>query len=50
MSKHSLEDTVEQMDEAFNRGDIQAILDFYEDKAIIIYGALLRECSSRKLL
>ena len=27
---------VEQLDEAFNRGDIEAILDFYEEGAVIV--------------
>jgi uncharacterized protein (TIGR02246 family) len=36
MSKHSLVEVVEKMDEAFNRGDIEAVLDFYEDNAIVV--------------
>jgi ketosteroid isomerase-like protein len=36
MSKHSLEETVEMLDEAFNRGDIEAVLAFYEDEAVVV--------------
>jgi len=36
MSKHSIEEIVERMDEAFNRGDVDAVLDFYEDEAVVI--------------
>jgi uncharacterized protein (TIGR02246 family) len=28
--------TIELLDEAFNRGDIEAVLDFYEDEAVIV--------------
>jgi uncharacterized protein (TIGR02246 family) len=28
--------TVELLDEAFNRGDIEAVLDFYEDNAVMV--------------
>lgn len=36
MSKHPVEETVEKMDEAFNRGDIEAVLDCYEDEAVMV--------------
>ena len=36
MSKHSIEDLVEQMDAAFNRGDLGAVLDCYEDEAVVV--------------
>jgi uncharacterized protein (TIGR02246 family) len=36
MAKQSLEETVEQMDAAFNRGDIEAVLNFYEDGAVVV--------------
>jgi uncharacterized protein (TIGR02246 family) len=44
MSKHPVEETVEKMDEAFNRGDIETLLDFYEDDAVIVLepGRLVR--------
>ena len=29
-------ETVELLDEAFNRGDIEAVLDFYEDDAVMV--------------
>lgn len=29
-------ETVEQLDEAFNRGDLEAILDFYEEGASVV--------------
>ncbi len=29
-------ETVELLDEAFNRGDIDAVLDFYEDDAVMV--------------
>ena len=29
-------EAVELLDEAFNRGDIEAVLDFYEDEAVIV--------------
>ncbi len=29
-------ETVELLDEAFNRGDIEAVLDFYEDRAVMM--------------
>jgi len=29
-------ETVELLDEAFNRGDIEAVLDFYEDNAVMV--------------
>ena len=29
-------ETVELIDEAFNRGDIEAVLDFYEDDAVMV--------------
>lgn len=31
-------ETVELLDESFNRGDIEAVLDFYEDTAIMMAG------------
>ncbi|HEX8090828.1 MAG TPA: DUF4440 domain-containing protein [Blastocatellia bacterium] len=36
MVKRGLEETVEEIDEAFNRGDIEAVLDFYEDGAAVV--------------
>ncbi|HEX8891402.1 MAG TPA: SgcJ/EcaC family oxidoreductase [Pyrinomonadaceae bacterium] len=36
MSKYSIEEIVERMDEAFNRGDVDAVLDFYEDEAVVV--------------
>jgi ketosteroid isomerase-like protein len=36
MVEHSPLKVVELLDEAFNRGDIEAILDFYEDGAIMV--------------
>ncbi|HEY0428868.1 MAG TPA: nuclear transport factor 2 family protein [Pyrinomonadaceae bacterium] len=36
MSKYSLEETVEKLDEAFNRGDVEAVLEFYEDDAVVM--------------
>ena len=30
------QEVVEQLDEAFNRGDIEAILDFYEEEAVLV--------------
>jgi len=36
MPEHSLEETVEKLDEAFNRGDIEAVLEFYEDDAAVV--------------
>ncbi len=36
MSKHTLEEMVLEMDEAFNRGDIEAVLDFYDDEAVVV--------------
>ena len=29
-------ETVELLDEAFNRGDIEAVLDFYEEDAVMV--------------
>ena len=29
-------ETIELLDEAFNRGDIEAVLDFYEDQAVVV--------------
>src|SRR5437899_44929 len=29
-------ETIELLDEAFNRGDIEAVLDFYEDDAVMV--------------
>lgn len=29
-------ETVESLDEAFNRGDIEAVLDFYEEDAVMV--------------
>jgi uncharacterized protein (TIGR02246 family) len=29
-------ETIELLDEAFNRGDLEAVLDFYEDEAVIV--------------
>lgn len=36
MSNRSLEETVLEMDEAFNRGDIEAVLNFYDDEAVVV--------------
>jgi ketosteroid isomerase-like protein len=36
MIMRSLEETVEEIDEAFNRGDVEAVLDFYEDGAVMV--------------
>lgn len=36
MAKQSVEEIVEKMDEAFNRGDVEAVLDFYEDEAVVV--------------
>jgi ketosteroid isomerase-like protein len=36
MSKHDIEEIVEKMDEAFNRGDVEAVLGFYEDGAVVV--------------
>ncbi|MDQ3817093.1 MAG: SgcJ/EcaC family oxidoreductase [Acidobacteriota bacterium] len=36
MHERSLEETVEKLDEAFNRGDLEAVLDFYEDGAVVV--------------
>lgn len=36
MIARSPQEAVEQLDEAFNRGDIEAILDFYEDEAVMV--------------
>ena len=36
MPEHSIAEMVEKMDEAFNRGDIEAVLDFYEDEATVV--------------
>ena len=35
MARHLLEETVEKLDEAYNRGDVEALLSFYEDGAVI---------------
>jgi uncharacterized protein (TIGR02246 family) len=32
----TLEETVEKLDEAFNRRDIEAVLEFYEDDAVLV--------------
>lgn len=29
-------ETIERLDEAFNRGDLEAVLDFYEDSAVMV--------------
>jgi uncharacterized protein (TIGR02246 family) len=36
MPQLSLEETVEKLDEAFNRGDIETVLNFYEDDAVVV--------------
>jgi uncharacterized protein (TIGR02246 family) len=36
MNARSPLEAVEQLDEAFNRGDIEAVLSFYEDAAIMV--------------
>lgn len=36
MSKQSLEETVKKLDEAFNRRDIEAVMDFYEEDAVVV--------------
>lgn len=36
MSEHGLEETVSLMDEAFNRGDLEAVLQFYDDEAAVV--------------
>jgi uncharacterized protein (TIGR02246 family) len=36
--RHRLEEMVEEVDRAFNRGDLEAVLDFYEDGAVIVLG------------
>ncbi|MET0753933.1 MAG: hypothetical protein ABWZ66_11190 [Pyrinomonadaceae bacterium] len=36
MPEISVEETVEKLDEAFNRGDIEAVLEFYEDDAVVV--------------
>ena len=36
MIARSPQEAVEQLDDAFNRGDIEAILDFYEDAAVMV--------------
>ena len=36
MNARSPRETVEQLDEAFNRSDLEAIMGFYEDAAIIV--------------
>jgi uncharacterized protein (TIGR02246 family) len=36
MSPQSLEETVKKLDEAFNRRDIEAVLDFYEEDAVVV--------------
>lgn len=36
MSENSLKETVEKLDEAFNRRDIEAVLAFYEDDAVVV--------------
>ncbi len=36
MIKQTPLETVELLDEAFNRGDIEAVLDFYEDDAVMV--------------
>jgi uncharacterized protein (TIGR02246 family) len=32
----SLQETVEELDAAFNRGDLEAIVNFYEDEAVMV--------------
>ena len=36
MSARSPLEAVELLDEAFNRGDLEAVLDFYEDEAVMV--------------
>ena len=36
MPKHLLEEMVEQLDDAFNRRDLEAHLRFYEDDAVLL--------------
>lgn len=36
MPNQTVEQSVREMDDAFNRGDIDALLDFYEDGAIVV--------------
>ena len=36
MANNTPEEAVEKVDEALNRGDIEAILDFYEDGAVMV--------------
>jgi len=33
---NSVHEAVEELDAAFNRGDLEAILDFYEDEAVMV--------------
>ncbi|HEX9960887.1 MAG TPA: SgcJ/EcaC family oxidoreductase [Pyrinomonadaceae bacterium] len=36
MSPQSIEETVRKLDEAFNRRDIEAVLDFYEEDSVVV--------------
>lgn len=38
MTQQTPLETVHEVDEAFNRGDIEAVLDCYEDEAIMVVG------------
>jgi uncharacterized protein (TIGR02246 family) len=43
LAEHPL-DAVQRVDEAFNRGDLEGLLELYEDDAVMVYrpGAILR--------
>jgi ketosteroid isomerase-like protein len=36
VSSYSLEETIHQLDKAFNKGNIEFVLDFYEDEAVVV--------------
>ncbi|HEX8368403.1 MAG TPA: hypothetical protein VF604_07660 [Pyrinomonadaceae bacterium] len=36
MSKQTLVETVRKLDEAFNRRDIEAVMDFYEEDSVAV--------------
>jgi uncharacterized protein (TIGR02246 family) len=36
MTAQTPSDTIESLDEAFNRGDLEAVLDFYEETAVMV--------------
>lgn len=36
MIARSPQEAVEQLDDAFNRGDVEAVLDFYEEEAVMV--------------